>query len=186
MTQPEPVMVRAIDRRMDAAEVRALDSSFSSDSIYETASGPDSLILRLRRVPAPVRKRYTIDLDATSWTSGFVAVAQGTLCGFIATRFEAWNRRLAIAHFYVDAKHRRRGIGRSLMKHAMDAGRREGAQTAWVETSNWNHPGVAAYQRLGFALCGFDLSLYSGTSSDAEFAVYLAAPLADHGATTIA
>ena len=43
--------------------------------------------------------------------------------GFIATQLEAWNLRLSIWHFYVDAEYRRRGIGRALMTRALEFGR---------------------------------------------------------------
>jgi ribosomal protein S18 acetylase RimI-like enzyme len=59
------------------------------------------------------------------------------------------------------------------MEHALEEGRRRGAVTAWAETSNRNFTGVHLYRRLGFELCGFDLSLYRGTPADAEFAVFL-------------
>jgi hypothetical protein len=64
------------------------------------------------------------------------------------------------------------------MDRAIESGRMAGARTAWVETSNLNHPGILAYQRLGYSLCGFDLTLYQGTPSEGEFAIYLARPIA--------
>jgi hypothetical protein len=56
-------------------------------------------------------------------------------------------------------------------------GREASAVTAWAETSNVNHPGVEAYRRLGFSLCGCDATLYRGTPSEEEFALYLARPI---------
>jgi hypothetical protein len=47
-----------------------------------------------------------------------------------------------------------------------------------VETSNYNVPGIACYRKLGFDVCGFDLSLCHGTPRGGEFAVYLWKPLA--------
>jgi predicted GNAT family acetyltransferase len=40
----------------------------------------------------------------------------------IATAYIAWNRRLVIEHFYVEAKFRGRGIGRRLMHEALEHG----------------------------------------------------------------
>jgi len=68
---------------------------------------------------------------------------------------------------------------RSELQRAIESGKTIGALSAWVETSNLNHPGILAYQRLGFALCGFDLTLYQGTPSEGEFAIYLARPIAE-------
>ena len=168
------LILREVDCVTDVAALQALDTSFSSESMYEVKAVHDSLHLQLRSLPSPRCKRFKIDLEMPAWSAGFVAISDGELCGFIATNYEGWHRRLAIWHFYVDAKWRRRGIGRRLMNQAIESGRQEGAETAWAETSNYNHPGVHAYQRLGFALCGFDMSLYKGTPSDDEFALYLA------------
>ena len=170
--------IREINRVRDA-NLNDLDTSFTSDFVYSAVSGKESLELRLASKASPIQKRFPIDLDKSSWNHGFVAEQDGKLCGFIATRYESWNRRLAIVHFYVDLAHRRQGIGRRLMQRAIESGKTTGAQTAWVETSNLNHPGILAYQHLGFALCGFDLTLYQGTPSEGEFAVYLARPIAE-------
>lgn len=173
------MLIREVDRSTDACILNSLDTSFTSDFIYCVAPGKDSLELRLRPTSSQIEKRFPLDLSQPVWDQGFVAIEEDNLCGFIATRYEPWNRRLAIVHFYVDLQHRCRGIGRRLLMQAIECSRRTGAQTAWVETSNLNHPGILAYQHLGFALCGFDLTLYQGTPSEVEFAVYLARPIAE-------
>ena len=48
-----------------------------------------------------------------------------------------------------------------------------GATHVWLETSNVNVPGVAAYAKLGYTLCGAD-SLYYGAYMPEETAIYLA------------
>jgi ribosomal protein S18 acetylase RimI-like enzyme len=77
----------------------------------------------------------------------------------------------------VDAARRRRGIGRQLLETALAPAREAGARTAWVETSNLNLPGVRAYERLGFQLCGLDTSLYVGTAAEGEVALFLSRTL---------
>jgi len=47
----------------------------------------------------------------------------------------------------------------------------------WLETSNVNVPGIAAYTRLGYALCGVDTTLYEATAAAAETAIYLSKSL---------
>jgi ribosomal protein S18 acetylase RimI-like enzyme len=173
-TSDEKLLIRDFNRATDAHALSELDTSFASDFIYGVESAENSLHLRLEPVLSPRHKRFPLDLDQPTWDYGFGGVKEGKLLGFIATRYESWNRRLAVLHFYVDRQHRRRGIGRRLMERAIESGRLAGARTAWVETSNYNHPGILAYQRLGFSLCGFDLTLYRGTPSEGEFALYLA------------
>jgi GNAT superfamily N-acetyltransferase len=169
--------IREVDRVADASALGALDTSFTSDSVYSAVPGEDSLELRLTPAPSAIQKRFALNLNESTWDQGYVAEQDGKLFGFIATRYEAWNRRLVIMHFYVDFAHRFQGIGRGLMERVIESGRLAGARTAWVETSNYDHPGILAYQRLGFSLCGFDLTLYHGTPSEGEFAIYLARPI---------
>jgi ribosomal protein S18 acetylase RimI-like enzyme len=90
----------------------------------------------------------------------------------VATRYEAWNRRVVIWHLYVSGEYRRRGVGGRLLETALAAAREAGARTAWLETSNLNVPAVRAYERLGFVLCGLDTTLYDGTPAEGEVALF--------------
>jgi hypothetical protein len=51
------------------------------------------------------------------------------------------------------------------------------ASHVWLETSNVNVPGITAYERLGYSLCGADVRLYDGLPYGQERALYLAKPL---------
>lgn len=174
----EKLVIREIDLAKNASALRDFDTSFTSELVYFVVSGEDSLQLQLATAPSPIQKRFPLDLNELNWDQGFAAEEDGKLCGFLATRYEPWNRRLVIVHFYVDRDRRRWGIGRRLMEQAIEVGHLVGARTAWVETSNYNYPGILAYQRLGFSLCGFDLTLYQGTPCEGEFAIYLARAIA--------
>jgi ribosomal protein S18 acetylase RimI-like enzyme len=182
MNRNEGWVIREIDRIGDAAALQQLDTSFASQWIYEVKTTENSLQLGPVRAATSKQKEFPINLDNPRWDQGCVALKDGMVKGFIATRCDAWNRRLAIWHFYVDLNHRKQGVGRLLMEHAIETGRRSGATTAWVETSNYNYPGIEAYRHLGFFICGFDLTLYQGTPSEGEFAVYLARPIATSSA----
>lgn len=163
----------------DLAAVAAIDRGLETDRELVVRCHPDRLELVTVRLLQPHRKRFPFDPTAEPWEDGYVAVENGRIRGFIATSMETWNSRLTIRHFYVDREARRCGIGRELMEHAVTNGRAAGAVTAWAETSNRNHPGVQAYARMGFEVCGFDLSLYVGTAAEGEFAVYLSRDLRD-------
>ena len=167
-------IIRDFDADHDSDAVRRIDTSVSTDRVYAVRRHGDGLVLEPDALPTPATKRFPIDLAAEPWAHGAVAVLEDTVCGFIAWGFEPWNRRMTIWHFYVDRPCRGRGAGRQLMDTALDWARRNGAATAWVETSSMNRPGIAAYERLGFAICGFDTTLYRGTPSQDEIAVYLA------------
>jgi GNAT superfamily N-acetyltransferase len=113
------------------------------------------------------------------WDTGFVAIDDdtGRITGFAAVEYEMWHARLVLWHFYVTPERRRHGLGRALMARVEDHGRDCGARRVWLETSNVNVPGIAAYARLGYTLCGADTTLYDGTSTASESAIYLSKPL---------
>lgn len=174
----ESTLVRAVDVTTDACALSHLDTSFTSDRVFDVTVKNGEVCLRSVPVSPPVHKRFPLQLDQDPWEEGWVAVLSGEIVGFVAVAYNTWNRRLAIWHYYVDGKYRGRGFGRCLMDRAVSRARELGAKTVWVETTNLNFPGVAAYRRLGFDICGFDLTLYHGTDGPpGEFALFLARPI---------
>jgi GNAT superfamily N-acetyltransferase len=170
-------LIRPFDMDTDAAAVARLDTSFTTRRIFKVERGDPGVSLDSVPIEAPIEKRFPLGLDDDPWKFGWVVMDGDALAGFIATATEEWNKRLVIWHFYVDRPRRRDGFGRQLIEHAVAHGASAGMMTAWVETSNLNYPGVQAYGRLGFDICGFDLTLYRGTPSHREFALYLARPI---------
>lgn len=164
-------------RSTDADQVKALDTSFSTDERYVVRRHDGQVSLLRAPLEAPVSKAFPLELGADRWDHGFVCNAGGQLRGFIGGEIHQWNRRLVVWHFYVDKQCRRSGFGRALMNAMLSWGRAHDASLAWVETSNLNIPGVCAYERLGFQICGFDESLYAGTANHNEFALFMARPL---------
>lgn len=175
--------LRDLDRRRDRASVLALDTSFETSSIFEVVATTRTVELREQPLPAPRTKRYLIDEvfePWARWDTGWVACAgaseAGEVIGFCAVGHEAWHQRLNLWFLYIAPGWRRRGVGRALLARAEAHGRALGATHVWLETSNVNVPGVAAYERLGYALCGADTRYY-GRYMPGEAAVYLAKSL---------
>jgi ribosomal protein S18 acetylase RimI-like enzyme len=171
--------IREMNRKADRAAVEAIDTSFETRSVFDIEVTPRRLELVERTLLVPMVKRYPID-DAFAawarWTTGFVAVAD-RICGFAAVEYESWHARLNLWHFYVAPERRREGIGRALLARVEALGRTRGARRVWLETSTVNVPGIAAYARLGYTLCGVDTTHYEATPAEAESAVYLSKPL---------
>lgn len=182
---PHAVAIREMDRTRDRRGVAAIDTAFETSRIYDVALAPHRIELVERTLEAPLVKRYPIeDVFApwASWQTGFVAVCQAgaeaeKICGFAAVEYEAWHARLVLWHLYVAPEHRKTGVARALLARVEQHGRELGARRVWLETSNVNLPGIAAYARLGYALCGVDLTLYDATPAAAEQAIYLSKPL---------
>lgn len=127
------VTVRDANLPQDAPQIIGIDTSFTTDSIY------------------------LVDRNGGS------GLGRRTDRGFMAAAYQAWNRRATIWHLYVDSAHRRQGIGQLLVDRARSYGVSKGALNLWLETSSLNAPGVQAYRRLAFDLCGMDTTLYDGT-----------------------
>ncbi|MFB7372589.1 GNAT family N-acetyltransferase [Streptomyces sp. NPDC056222] len=169
----------------DQSALAALDDSFTTEHVYEVASGDVGFGLRLVAVDPPLVKVFPVEDEDGGGEDGaegdvheIVAVdADGTPVGFIAVGVEEWNRRLVVHQVTVHPAHRGRGIGGELMRRALAHGRERGARTAWLEVTSVNVPAVRAYRRMGFRLCGLDTTLYTGTESEGETALFMARPL---------
>ena len=174
------IHVRPMDRARDRAAVRAIETTFETAAIYDVEVTPRALTLVERALPAPRVKHYPMG-DAfaawSTWDTGWVAEVDGRVRGFAAVEYEAWHARLVLWHLYVDRGHRRQGLGRALLAEVEADGRRRGARTVWLETTSVNLPGIAAYERLGYRLCGVDVTLYDTLPYADEAAVYLSKPL---------
>lgn len=170
--------IRALDRTRDRRGVEAIDTAFDTVVVFELAAAPRRLELIERRLDAPLTKRYSIAEVFAPWASWELGwVAEDTeIRGFATVAFEPWHARLVLWFLYIAPASRRRGVGRALLAEVEAHGRTVGASHVWLETSNVNVPGVAAYERLGYALCGAD-RLYYGDYAPGETALYLAKPL---------
>jgi ribosomal protein S18 acetylase RimI-like enzyme len=166
-------------RPFDAADrpgICALDTSFETATVLDVVTSPRRIDLVERPSSPPLVKRYPI-ADAfahwATWDVGFVA-EDSQIWGFAAVEYEAWHSRLVLWHLYVGKARRREGIGRALLERVEAYGVKCGARRVWLETSNVNVPGIGAYERLGYELCGVDTTLYDTLDYEAEKAVYLA------------
>ena len=166
-------MIRRANLPQDSAGIAAIDTSVTTASVLAATVGAAGVVLHA--VEKVLTKRFPLDdLDDPErpWDTAWVAIENDRIRGFAATGFQAWNRRLVLWHFYVDAPVRGQGLGRRLMAAVLDEARARSARHVWLETSNQNPPGAAAYEALGFKLTGLDLTLYDGTPSDGEFALF--------------
>ncbi|MFJ7589151.1 GNAT family N-acetyltransferase [Streptomyces sp. NPDC097617] len=191
-------IVYRLARPEDAGAIEALDSSFTTATVFEVRDpggpdGPDAdagagcgFLLREVPVDSPVRKAFPPEehdeqifgggKDSQADARTFVALDGDLLCGFAAVGYAAWNRRLTIEDIEIAPGHRGRGIGRALMERAEGFARERGAEHLWLEVSSVNAPAVHAYRRMGFTFCGLDTALYGGTPAAGEYALYMSRP----------
>jgi GNAT superfamily N-acetyltransferase len=172
--------IRLADRKRDRAAVSAIDTSFETDRVFDVVLTPRALQLVERALPTPREKRYSM-VEAfapwSSWDTAWIAELDGAAVGFAAVEYEAWHARLVLWHLYVDRRHRRGGLARALLAAVEEHGRGLGASTVWLETTSVNVPGVETYGRLGYALCGADVTVYDTLPYADEAAIYLSKSL---------
>ncbi|MGV9879560.1 GNAT family N-acetyltransferase [Streptomyces sp. NPDC003006] len=171
----EEITYRVAESERDKATV--VKGEFSSDTVFEVVGSEGGFTVRPARLDPPVHKVFPDDEpeadEAPEGKRRFVALDGELVCGYVDTEYEPWNRRLIIADIEVAGPYQGRGIGRTLMSHATDWARACGAGHVWLEVTNINAPAIRAYQRMGFTFCGLDTSLYSGTESEGETALYM-------------
>lgn len=170
--------IRELDRKKDRRAVEAIDTAFETTEVFDLVTTARRVELVERALEAPLVKRYSIGevfAQWATWDHGWVADADGVR-GFATTEYEGWNGRLNLWFLYISPPWRRRGVGRALLERVEAHGRQVGASHVWLETSSANVPGVRAYERLGYSLCGADRTYY-GRYMPGETAIFLAKAL---------
>ncbi|MBP2479073.1 ribosomal protein S18 acetylase RimI-like enzyme [Crossiella equi] len=160
----------------DRAALSTLDNSFTTGTVFEVNATGHGFELCERPVVPPLHKVFPAEEPAEA-DHTIVAVAERVVGG-IELDLHSWNRRLTIANIAIAPEHRGRGLGRALLERGLAHGRAHGARTCWLEVSSVNAPAVHAYRRWGFTLCGLDTTLYTGTESEGETALFMARSLA--------
>lgn len=172
----EVITYRVAESERDKSAV--ITGEFSSDAVFEVVGSEGGFTFRPVRLDPPIHKVFPDDgPEAADETSEgkrrFVALDGELICGYVDTEYEPWNRRLIIADIEVAGPYQGRGIGRTLMSYAIGWARECSAGHVWLEVTNINAPAIRAYQRMGFTFCGLDTSLYRGTESEGETALYM-------------
>ena len=109
------------------------------------------------------------------WDHAVVAATDGQVVGFASSVYRAWNRRADIRHVFVDQAFRRRGAARAMLAALEAWAIATDARQLWLETQDTNCTAIAAYERLGFSIVGFDRSLYENPPA-VETGVFLGRP----------
>jgi GNAT superfamily N-acetyltransferase len=113
------VNLRGLQWPDDREPLLALDTAFTTDRIYCVVATERSFALETAVVTPPLRKAYdlTEHIDhLPHFDRVVIAEVDAQLAGMAALRFEGWNRRAVLWHFYVNPVQRGRGLGRRLME----------------------------------------------------------------------
>ncbi|MCA9473698.1 MAG: ribosomal protein S18-alanine N-acetyltransferase [Nitrospirales bacterium] len=138
-----------------AIENRVFTSPWSRKSFEAELQGNEfSLILVARCEPDT-----TAASEMSSLTSACGII--GYICVWIV--FE----ELRFMNIAVEIDWRRRGIGSALVQHALDAGKKQGAQRALLEVRESNTSAQALYVKFGFSTYGTRLNYYTNPNENA-------------------
>ncbi len=173
--------IRPAEWPRDIAALSTLDTEVVTATIYRPVHEELAFRLVEEAVDPPLRKQYPFQPDDPNerrdWDYTALAERNGTLAGFAAAQYVAWNRRVVLWHLYVAPAFRRQGIGARLLAAVEAFAQSTEARCLWLETQNINAPAVRFYQQVGFQFCGFDTTLYDAPSlPDTEIALFFARP----------
>lgn len=178
--------IRPVRLPEDRDRILGLDRAFTTDRVCQVTRTSRSFALEEVSVEPPIRKVFPLSEDdlaeGRTWGQGLVAELPGMIVGFAAFGHRRWNMRTEMSHLYVAPEYRGRGVGRALVDAAVAAAKQAGSRCLWLETSTLAFPAIQFYRRLGFELCGIDVSLYDPAwMLQGETALYfaLALPSAD-------
>lgn len=118
------------------------------------------------RLPRRMRTAYPRDLEelVEHWQRGeafLVAEVDGEIRGYVDLILNTWQHTGQVFNLVVHREFRKRGIGSSLMRHASQWARKQGALTVLAEATTKNYPALCFYQKLGFQFCGFNDHYYA-------------------------
>jgi [ribosomal protein S18]-alanine N-acetyltransferase len=108
----------------------------------------------------------TENYTAASWVAEVISeTSQPKIVGMVVTWFII--DELHIATIAVHPDHRKQGIGRRLLAHAILHSSYKGANFVMLEVRRSNHTAQALYERFGFKVIGVRKNYYSDNNEDA-------------------
>ena len=158
-------------------DVNKCDGTFTVDSQL-VLQAENNIIRYVALGVLPYTKRYPPDeVDYMSYLADpdkavFLAYVDSHLAGQLILR-KNWNHYAYVEDIAVDIHSRRCGVGRALVREAINWTRAKHLSGIMLETQNNNVSACHFYEHCGFRLGGFDRYLYRGISHETdEIALY--------------
>jgi ribosomal protein S18 acetylase RimI-like enzyme len=175
------IEIRTSAEPLEREKVSLIDASYSTEYIYRILVRGLTVEMQEEKLDARLQKSFDLnDIEDSVKDAGhtIIAESEGKTVGFAAVRFESWNNRAVVAGIYVAPEYKRRGIGKALVREAVNCANALRARCLWLETQNLNYPAINFYLKMGFKFCGFDSSLYDPNRISAdEVALYFSLDL---------
>ena len=159
------VQIREIDKET-LRDARKCDATITVDSKLVLHAKDDMITYSVVNVK-PYQKQYIFEeKDYPDYISNpnktvYFAYVDGRLAGEIGI-VKHWNAYAWIDDIAVDVHFRRHGVGRAMMKKAVEWAQVKRLPGIMLETQNNNVTACRFYENFGFKLRGFDTYLYKG------------------------
>jgi ribosomal protein S18 acetylase RimI-like enzyme len=172
-------------RTFDAAIIQPLIIGYESAAEYVLTHIDTPEVMRIELRLAPLAKAFVkrwepIDAEtlkdlARAVESGYSwgAFAGEELVGVALASPQEWNQTLWVWEFHVGAAWQRRGIGERLMAAVVEQATQARFRAVVCETQNTNMPAITFYRSQGFVFDGARLTLYAGSESEGEVAIFM-------------
>ena len=159
--------IEIIELSIDENRLSPLKGEYVTDSYYEISMKrrPKAwkIELYLKSLEKPLKKTYKGRLieEQIEEPRTFAATLNGKQIGWIELGYHKWNNRMRVWEFLVKEEFRRKGIGTTLMRQAVEVAKQKGARMLVLETQSCDVSAIDFYLKQGFDLIGFDLTAYS-------------------------
>lgn len=158
--------------RSDLGDVNVIDSTFTVDSKLILATENGQLRFSVEPITSYSKNYPAVAVEYHEYLHSdekavFLAYLDHQPVGRICLA-RNWNNFAYIADLAIDAKHRRRGIGRDLIEQAKRWATEMSLSGVMAETQDCNVAACRLYERCGFILAGFDRMLYRGINPATE------------------
>jgi len=111
------------------------------------------------------RRHFELLLEPDMRTVNHVALLAGRVLGYLCASRSG--EEVKVNNFAVSAAHRRRGLGRWLLRRALDEAWRDGCLTALLEVRPSNTAALGLYAEFGFVELGRLEAYYRAEGEDA-------------------
>ena len=180
----EPIEFRPL-QTFDASVIQPLIVGYESTAAYVVThvDTPELMSIELRLAPLaqPFTKRWEpIDAEtladlARAVESGYSwgAYAGDELVGVALASPQEWNQTLWVWEFHIGPSWQRQGIGKRLMAAVVEQATKAHFRAVVCEAQNTNVPAINFYRSQGFVFDGARLTLYAGSESENEVAMFM-------------